>query len=406
MADFESTQQEITNVINPEENSVVIIDPTTPSQKASVTASGELKVIVSGGGTAGQLVQDADIVQGSDVGRIFVGSDGSNYQFIAVDSTGQLQIDIVSSVLPTGAATESKQDTAITTLQAIQTAIEILDDWDESDRAKINPVVGQAGLAAGTGVDVANALRMSLATDIPLPVGDNILGQVKLVNDGGTQIADITDDSGTARLEVFAKIAAGGASQDVHPVDANGVDLDVVIDSAMPANTRALLIAGVDEGDIVRIPSILVDDEDDLRRLAIQGKISISAPTPPAAATPVSIAADTPLDVTGTETTDFEITTGETFTIQQITAGAEGDPTEKGAVIRVSYLDSGGTSHIIEQIYLTGQTVQIFPDTSEARDGTALVGFAGAGNGTIRIEREQFGGGTRELDVVLRGFEQ
>lgn len=45
----------------------------------------------------------------------------------AVDGT-EIQVDIVSSVLPTGAATEAKQDTGNTALAAIKTAVEIIDD--------------------------------------------------------------------------------------------------------------------------------------------------------------------------------------------------------------------------------------------------------------------------------------
>lgn len=58
------------------------------------------------------------------------------------------------------------------------TALEIMDDWDESNRAKVNPIVGQAGIAAGTGVDGSDVPRVSLATDVPLPAGTNLLGTV------------------------------------------------------------------------------------------------------------------------------------------------------------------------------------------------------------------------------------
>jgi len=49
---------------------------------------------------------------------------------------------------------------------------------------------------------------------------------------------------------------------------------------------------------------------------------------------------------------------------------------------------------------------KFFPDTATARDGTALDGTPAGGTGLIRIVREQFGGGTREIDAVVRGFEQ
>lgn len=58
------------------------------------------------------------------------------------------------------------------------TAVQIMDDWDESDRAKVNPIVGQAGIAAGTGVDGVTVPRVSLATNVALPAGTNLLGKV------------------------------------------------------------------------------------------------------------------------------------------------------------------------------------------------------------------------------------
>lgn len=53
---------------------------------------------------------------------------------------------------------------------AVKTAVEIMDDWDESDRARVNTVVGQAGVAAGTGTISANTQRMTIATDDPMYV--------------------------------------------------------------------------------------------------------------------------------------------------------------------------------------------------------------------------------------------
>lgn len=51
------------------------------------------------------------------------------------------------------------------------TALQIIDDWDESDRAKINPIVGQAGVAAGAGAVGATTQRVTLASDDPGVVG-------------------------------------------------------------------------------------------------------------------------------------------------------------------------------------------------------------------------------------------
>lgn len=46
-------------------------------------------------------------------------------------------------------------------------ALQIMDDWDEADRAKANIVVGQAGISAGAGAVAANTPRVTLASDDP-----------------------------------------------------------------------------------------------------------------------------------------------------------------------------------------------------------------------------------------------
>ena len=53
---------------------------------------------------------------------------------------------------------------------AMAASLAILDDWDESDRCKTNPIVGQAGVAAGAGAVGATVQRVTLASDDPLVV--------------------------------------------------------------------------------------------------------------------------------------------------------------------------------------------------------------------------------------------
>jgi hypothetical protein len=50
------------------------------------------------------------------------------------------------------------------TLQNLKTALEIIDDWDESDRAKVNIIAGQAGVSANTGAADASTQRVALAS--------------------------------------------------------------------------------------------------------------------------------------------------------------------------------------------------------------------------------------------------
>lgn len=74
-------------------------------------------------------------------------------------------------------------------------SLAVIDDWDESDRAKVNPIVGQAGIAAGTGVDGATVPRVTLATNVGLPAGESFLGTT---GQSGTVI-DVTLSLDTAQ---------------------------------------------------------------------------------------------------------------------------------------------------------------------------------------------------------------
>jgi hypothetical protein len=44
-------------------------------------------------------------------------------------------------------------------------SLSVIDDWDESDRCKVNPIAGQVGLQGGAGAASALSLRVCVATD-------------------------------------------------------------------------------------------------------------------------------------------------------------------------------------------------------------------------------------------------
>jgi len=50
-------------------------------------------------------------------------------------------------------------------LSDIKTSVQIIDDWDESDRCKVNIVVGQAGVEAGAGNTTSKTQRVVIATN-------------------------------------------------------------------------------------------------------------------------------------------------------------------------------------------------------------------------------------------------
>lgn len=92
---------------------------------------------------------------------------------------------------------------------AAKTALQIIDDWDESDRAKVNPIAGQAGVAAGAGSVGATTQRVTLASDDPAVVAlqtlDNIVSGNEAQVDIVTQPARVaTTDTITAKIATDA----------------------------------------------------------------------------------------------------------------------------------------------------------------------------------------------------------
>jgi hypothetical protein len=178
-----------------------------------------------------QISHDGDTVQIQSVTLMGVAGTEDSYTAANIngDATNGLDVDVTRSALPTGAATAALQtsseallttidaDTAaiVTAAQAIEaavegtlvvdlglnndvtvtgsvtanagtnlntsalaietggnlaaatTALQIIDDWDESDRSKVNVIVGQAGVTGGAGAVAANTPRITLASDDP-----------------------------------------------------------------------------------------------------------------------------------------------------------------------------------------------------------------------------------------------
>lgn len=94
---------------------------------------------------------------------------GSNND-VNVSQLGSQNINLGAGAAGTGTqrVISASDDPAVTSLQ-------IMDDWDESDRAKVNLIVGQAGVAAGSGASSATTQRVVLATDTTVP---NVTGNI------------------------------------------------------------------------------------------------------------------------------------------------------------------------------------------------------------------------------------
>jgi hypothetical protein len=134
---------------------VLEADPTTG--EIPVSLAGASIAIDFSGPTGDAVPADAGFVGGVD------GS--GDLRGLLVDTAGNLQIDVVSSALPTGASTEAKQDDEITQLTIVSGDTTSID-------SKI-PALGQAVMAASVPVAIASD-QSSIPVDI---TGDSTQGK-------------------------------------------------------------------------------------------------------------------------------------------------------------------------------------------------------------------------------------
>lgn len=137
---------------------------------------------------------------------------------------------------------------------AVKTSVEIMDDWDESDRAKVNPIAGQAGVQGGSGTTNALTQRVVLATDVALPTGTNAIG--KLAANSGVDIGDVdvtslpytaaltmTHTVGSATTSSSAMLAANANRKYALLQNIGSVDVYIKIAATAVASQGILLAA-------------------------------------------------------------------------------------------------------------------------------------------------------------------
>lgn len=216
-----------------------------------------------------------------------------------------------------------------------------------------------------------------------LPVGDNIVGRIK-----------ITD--GTSLLA----ISTGGQGKFVLYDDVNNLALAVADGVTLPENTRAILAASVDTQGEVHFHQ---SDGDGNLRVASQ------PPQPPPGTTEFVLAIDeAELEIRSPPTYHEEesgiITNGAELYLQLFTAGAAGDPSERGSRVDILWREGATpTDHVIERVYVAGQSMTItLPNVHKSRDGTTLTGDGSTTKLVIR--RYRLSRSRQEVDAVVRGY--
>lgn len=184
---------------------------------------------------------------------------------------------------------------------------------------------------------------------------------------------------------------------------AGKLEVNTAFSSSLPSGSNNLGYVQIIDPAGEYVANLIHDPIDNADRLLVQGKVTVVAADPPSGTTPVVISEpEGSLEISVDDDTTYTITSGETFTVQQVVAGSEGDSTERGSVVEVWY-DDQTTEHLVVRVYVNGFTTFVSPNTNTARDGVPLTGTVTGEQ--IVLRRRRLSGGAQEVDGVIRGFE-
>lgn len=118
-------------------------------------------------------IPDATTIATDDIG-------GAHYQRVklSLGANGTA----VDAGAGSGAAGTDTQRVILATDDPAVASLAVMDDWDESDRVKVNPIVGQAGIAAGAGAVGTTVPRVTLASDDPAVASLSVLDDWDEIN--------------------------------------------------------------------------------------------------------------------------------------------------------------------------------------------------------------------------------
>lgn len=144
-----------------------------------------------------------------------------------------------------------------TVLTAIQTAVEIIDDWDLNDRCKTSPIPSQDGVTGGAGTVDAGTQRVVSATDDPGVVSLALIDNTIVADDA---IAPSEGNMGGLLAKTAQKTAVSGDGDLVQPV-ANEHGEQVIAGHTWATNSNRF--SEIDPLDL-KIDSVSLIDTTDL----------------------------------------------------------------------------------------------------------------------------------------------
>jgi len=195
--------------------------------------------------------------------------DGSGTSYVPlIDSDGHLQVDALSTALPSGAATEAKQDVIETTLNAIQVDADAIETLITSTNSKIDTfdAVLDNILTKNTEIDsVLDTIKVDTeAIETAVELLDNAISGTEMQVDvvaisaqsDGTYIGDIKfGESLPAGSAAIGKLAANSG------VDIGDVDVTSIVPGTGATNLGKAEDAAHSSGDVGVMPLAVRNDD-------------------------------------------------------------------------------------------------------------------------------------------------
>jgi len=209
-------------------------------------ASGHVQIVklaLSADGSATAITADANGLEVQGAGTAGTPAGG----VVSVQGvTSGTALPVSGTVAATQSGTWTEANSA-----AIAASASVLDDWDESDRAKVNPIVGQAGVAAGAGAVGTTTQRVTLASDDPAVTA--------------LQVLDNAISGSEMQVDVVAALPAGTNNiGDVDvltvPADPFGVNADAAATAGSTGSIQAKLRLMTSQLDAIQTSVQLLDN--------------------------------------------------------------------------------------------------------------------------------------------------
>lgn len=322
-------------------------------------------------------------VGGSDAGGVA--------RFLKTDTGGNLRVD------PTGTTTQPVSSTQLpAALSALGNLKVAVSESGGSTIGLVDQGLPNASLAQGWPVKVTDGTNVLGTAANPVRVDPTgTTRQPGVLYDSSGNAVRVLNDGGVYRLSVDAKIAAGGASQQVLPVDSNGVALPVA-DGAAVGSTYGLVVVGKD----TTTPALRMMSVDTQGRLvtAPPGTVSTTAGFKMG-----YVATAATADVAVRATVYTEQTSDAQRSVVSANAADSGAGTGARQV-KLSYYTAAGLGPYEETLTLNGTTAVNTVATNICyieKLAVTSVGSGGSNAGIISLKAATGGGGVTIWSIAV-----